>query len=443
MHTSKSGAGRRIRAIAVISVAVAVLAAGCTGNTDSKNSSKKVTLTVWADPSIIEAVKDDPAGRGRYAKLIETEFEKAHPNVDVKLENHGWDDVLRQNLLTAVLGGVTPDVVVGESFFQSFAALGALAPIDDVIGKFKDNLVAGTIKPGQFGGKTYAIPAFTGVFGFERNCDVIAKAGLNCDKPPATWDELLSDVKAVSAKGAGKQFGMTLQGPIGSGLGSVFRTAVYLEQSGASLCKNNCTAPNFNDPKSVKTYEFMRELNKSTMPGLTFEPDEARIYTQLFKNKVAYQTAGSWSPKWALENGCKSCRYSAVPIPQGGTAASIIVGNPLYAVLAKSKNKDLAKAFVASLASDKAQIAAWKYLGRDPATRSALNSVRGSAPASDQKFMDILLNGAPQALPQWPKNAQKVWQIWNDMFAKILTTNDPIQPILDEAQKLAETEAKA
>lgn len=48
----------------------------------------------------------------------------------VKLENHGWDEELRQNLVTALLAGTAPDVMVGENFFQQYAELGALVPID-------------------------------------------------------------------------------------------------------------------------------------------------------------------------------------------------------------------------------------------------------------------------------------------------------------------------
>ena len=188
------------------------------------------------------------------------------------------------------------------------AALDALLPLDDSIGDIKDNAVAGTYQGAFLNGKIYGLASFTSVFGFERNCDVIEKAGLDCAKPPETWDDLLVQAEAITKAGNGEYYGYTLQGPAGFSMGAPFRIYVYLLEFGANFAKPDAATgldtPWFNDPKAAPVYTFLRELAKSTPPGLLFEADEGKVYTQLFQGKSAYQMAGGWHVQWAQEFGC-------------------------------------------------------------------------------------------------------------------------------------------
>ncbi|MEO7912973.1 MAG: sugar ABC transporter substrate-binding protein [Roseiflexaceae bacterium] len=400
-----------------------------------------VTLTIWAEGGTVATMETAPDKQGRYGKFIVEQFEKEHPGVTVKLEDHGWDEVLRQNLTNALLANTAPDVIVGEGFWQLFAAQDALVPLE--IEDIKANLIPGTYQAGVYNGKVYALSAFTGVFGFERNCAVIKAAGLDCDKPPQTWDDLLQEATTITKKGAGNSFGYTLQGPVGFSVGGIFRVAVYLAQAGAPLCKDECSKPNFNDPKAIPVMEFLRNINKQTPPGLTFNPDEGAVYQQLWQGKSAYQIAGSWHTNGAKDAGCTECRYSSVPLPKGGTPASVVVGNAMYGVLKQSKNPNIASEWVKFMTRDDVQDLAFPVFGRLPSTRSALTKLRPNASPADQTFIDVLLNSKDlQVLPQWQKNPQLVWQAYNDMLNKLLTTDAPIKDLLDEAQTTAENALK-
>jgi ABC-type glycerol-3-phosphate transport system substrate-binding protein len=403
------------------------------------------TLTIWVEGTVMDSQAATDPVKGAYGKYITEQFQKDHPGVTVKLENHGWDEELRQNLLTALMAGTGPDIVVGEAYFLQYAALGALLPIDEAVADVKSNMVEGAYAGAFLDGHIYGVSGMTGVFGFERNCAVVTAAGFDCDKPPATWDDLLAQAKTITEKGGGKVFGYTLQGPAGFSIGAVFRAAVFLAQSGATLCKDNCRTPYFNDPKALKVYEFLREIHKLTPPGLSFNPDEGQVYMQLFNGVSAYQVAGSWHPGWAKENGCKDCRYSAIPIPKDGQAASIVVGNVIYAGLKQTKNPDLVKAYLRMLVSDTAQDLVYSSMGRLPSTRTALKKLidsKDTDPAIKQ-FSDVLVNSKSLLiLPQWKSEPQKVWTIWNDLYTKVLTTDEPIQGLMDEAQKQADALSK-
>lgn len=407
-------------------------------------AAEPVTLVIWGDGVAIDPVETDPQGKGAYLIHLKESFEKDHPGVTLKFEKHGWDEELRQNLTNAMLAGTGPDVIVGEGFFKNYAQLDALLPID--ISDIKDNLVMGVLQGATYKDQVYGISAYTSVFGFERNCEVIKKAGLDCENPPKTWDELLKQTQEITAKGAGEYYGYSLQGPAGFSLGAAFRNYVYLLENGAAMAKagsDGMDFPAFNDAKAVPVYEFLRKLNAATPPGLTFEADEGKVYSQLFQGKSAYQMAGGWHVTWAKENKCADCRYSDVPLPEGGKPASVIVANVMYGALKTSKNPELAKEFVKYVAKDDVQALAFQASGRLPTTKSALTALRPNVDSNTQAYIDVLLNSSNlYAMPQWSKNTQKIWTAYGDFLTKLYTTDAPVQGLLDELQKTAEEAVK-
>lgn len=404
----------------------------------SAADSGQKTIVVWAEPWTARHMVENPDKDGRYGLMLKQMFEAQNPGFTVSIEDHSWDNELRAGFLTALMAGAAPDVIVGENFFKQYADLGAIIPLDNYIADIRDDLIPGTYQAALINGQIYGISSFTGVFGFERNCTVIEAAGLTCD-PPQTWDDLYFAARTVTDNSGGLAYGFTLQGPFADSVGSVFRVAVLLAQVGASLCQNDCSFPYFNDPAAVQVYEFLRAMNALTPPGLTFETDEGKVYTQLFEGKSAYQIAGSWHPNWAKSAGCTDCRYSGVPVAPGGQPASIIVGNGIYAVTAQSKYPEQAANFVRLLASAEAQDLIYSAMGRLPTTRSGLEKLRPNVSEAEQAYIDQLLNNPDLGiLPSWPRNPQQVWTIYNEMLTQILTTNRDIMEIMQEAQARAE-----
>ena len=398
-----------------------------------------VELVIWAEPYTWHTMSRDPAGSGRYGIYLKEQFEREHPGVTVIIESQGWDEALRQNLVNALQIGTAPDIVVGENYFQQFIEQGALLPLNEYIAEIKDDVIPATYKAAQVEETIYGIAAFTGVFGFERNCEVINAAGLNCDVPPATWDELLEQVKTITEQGQGDYYGYTLQGPAETSVGAVLRIAPLFGQTGATLCQNKCTEPYFNDPKAVPVMEFLRKLNQFTPPGLTFYPSEGDVAASVFHGRSAYQIAGSWHPSWAKESGCEDCRYSVIPLPEHGRPASVLVGNAIYAVLKTSTHPDLAAEWVTFLARSDVQDLVYPALGRLPSTRSALTRLYDSVDPTMHVFIEELLQASELSiLPQWREKPNELWRVYNQMLKDILTSDRPVKEIMDEAQHTAE-----
>ena len=156
-----------------------------------------------------------------------------------------------RSLVTGLLGGTAPDIIVNESFIQPYARMGAYLPLDDALEEagILDNLIPGTYANAVADGKIYGISQFTGVFAFESNAAVVERAGLDPTVWPTTWDELLERCAAITEAGKDEFYGYTLQGPVGFLVGGIMRYNVFGSMVGAPMCKNDCMDPFFDDPK--------------------------------------------------------------------------------------------------------------------------------------------------------------------------------------------------
>lgn len=367
-------------------------------------------------------------------------FQERHPEINIVITDQGWDESLRQNLQNAILMGSPPDVVIGENYFRAFAAEGKLLPLDDILAKYEDDIIPATYEGATYDGVVYAIPMFTGVFAFERNCLVIEAAGLDCDNPPQYWDELLTEAAAIRDAGAGDYFGYTLQGPGGTAVGSAFRIAVYQSQLDALPCANEaCTIPDFNNPDVIPVYEMLRQITAYTPPGLIDNTNETQVYEALFRGISAFQIAGSWHVGWAESAGCDTCRYSSIPIPREGHSANLLVGNVLYAAPSGGRHPELAKEWLEILITTGAQERVFTELGRLPVRRSVLSSIQESVDPATATFIDELLyNENLTVLPQWEDHPKETWAIYNELLTAILKTDRPIPEIMAEAQAAIE-----
>jgi len=371
-----------------------------------------------------------------YRDVVLKHWNERYPDAKIEYVNMGWDEELRQNLVTAMAGGTAPDLIVGENYIQPYAIEGAYLPLDDAIADVKDNMVEGTYAAALYEGKVYGISQFTGCFGFERNPNVIEQAGLDPSTPPATWSELLSQAEAITTAGQDQYYGYTLQGPVGFLIGGILRFAVYSKTAGADLAKAEDVYPWFNNPKSEKVLTFLREIHRFTPPGLSFNPDEGQVYSQLFQGKSAYQIAGSWHVKWAKDSGLNNAMYSAIPIPdEDGIPATGVVGNVIVSVLSGSAHPEEAAYFARVLLEDDVQDLVNPMFGRLPSTRSALDKLGGTTDEANKLFIDLLLNNDLGVLPQWRKDPQKIWAVYNDLITKLLSTEEDVNSLMDQAQQ--------
>jgi multiple sugar transport system substrate-binding protein len=177
--------GRSLFGAATSALALALIPASATLAAD------KVTITFanWAaaegttKPSIEQVIAD---------------FEKSHPDIQIKSEAISFSEIARQ-LALRVKAGNPPDVaqLAGNDTFV-VAATGKLEPLASYIGadlkaKLKPDAFAGL----QYQGQLIALPWTLAPAGFWYNKAVMAKAGLDPEKPPRTIEELTAAMAAI------------------------------------------------------------------------------------------------------------------------------------------------------------------------------------------------------------------------------------------------------
>jgi sn-glycerol 3-phosphate transport system substrate-binding protein len=138
---------------------------------------------------------------GGLAKVIDGlvgDFNKTHPDIQVTATYTGNYDVTLQKIQASKLAGTLPDVAVTEiSSVPVLAALGAAQPVDELItssgGKnFLDRFWPSMLLNCTYGGKVYGVPFQRSTPVMYYNKDAFSEAGLDPEKPPVTWDELIS-----------------------------------------------------------------------------------------------------------------------------------------------------------------------------------------------------------------------------------------------------------
>jgi multiple sugar transport system permease protein len=169
----------------------------------------ETTLSVWG----AQLGPDTIAGTLAVAQA----FEARNPGVRVRMLGLGAGHMNPQKLLTAIVGGAAPDVVVQARFnISDWASRGAFLPLDDRIAR--DRAQPNCPRPEEYyeaawneavyANKVYGIATGAddralywnrGLFRAKR--DALTAKGLDWQRPPRTWSEMLAYAEALTEKG--------------------------------------------------------------------------------------------------------------------------------------------------------------------------------------------------------------------------------------------------
>ena len=189
------GISRKATLALTATASLTLLATACTGQsgsgaTDDPNAETTITFWHgWSAPAEVEAVLANV-----------DRFEKAHPNIKVKVVGNINDDKLNQALRAG--GSSGPDVV--SSFTTSnvgtFCSSGAFLDLKPFIEKSKLDLEATIPKPmldyTQFEGTRCALPLLGDAYGLYYDKDAFEAAGI--EQPPKTWSEFAEVAKKLT-----------------------------------------------------------------------------------------------------------------------------------------------------------------------------------------------------------------------------------------------------
>ncbi|MBP2624216.1 ABC transporter substrate-binding protein [Streptococcus oricebi] len=172
------------------------------GNAKNSDASGKTEITWWAFPVFTQ--EKDSDGVGTYEKSIIEAFEKANPDIKVKLETIDFKSG-PEKITTAVEAGTAPDVLFdAPGRIIEYGKNGKLADLNDL---FTDDFVKDVnneqiIKSSKAGDKAYMYPISSAPFYMALNKKMLEDAGVaDLVKEGWTTDDFEKVLKALKDKG--------------------------------------------------------------------------------------------------------------------------------------------------------------------------------------------------------------------------------------------------
>ncbi|TDB85663.1 extracellular solute-binding protein, partial [Micromonospora fluostatini] len=186
------------RALGVLLVAgVALSTTGC-GSDEDQSADGTVTITVNGLPPATEA-----ANHQRFLDNV-AEFERQHPDIRIDAREGKMDP---QTFAAKLAGGQLEDVFY--VYFTDPANLIAKRQVADISAYVRDFPVVDQIRPevrrvfSDDAGKLYGLPYKNYSMGLLYSRPLFTRAGLDPDKPPATWAEVRTAAQRIAALGGG------------------------------------------------------------------------------------------------------------------------------------------------------------------------------------------------------------------------------------------------
>ncbi|MGW3581279.1 sugar ABC transporter substrate-binding protein [Streptomyces rubiginosohelvolus] len=374
-----------------IAFALAVTLSACGSSGGDVAADEKQTLTVWAMGAEGEKLAD-----------VAEVYEKANPNITVKVTPIGWD-VAHQKLVSAAAAGTLPDVAqMGGSYMGEFAELGVLEPVDTKVFEKKDFFPAGW-EQGEVEGTAYGVPWYVDTRVLYYRTDLAEKAGVS--KAPANWQEL-QDLAGAYQKKADTKWGLSIQP---SGLDTVQNFYSFLYSAGGEIVNEQGEAV-IDSPEAVKALKeygsyFDKGLaNKSVQPGYDVVKDFGNGRVPMF-------FGGPWHVTLLNEGQPQiKGKWAITPVPADASSTSMAGGSSLV-VSKDSEHKAAANEFIQYLTDAKGQ-ADWYERTKDlPANTSAWESGTLADDADLQTFkkqMDTAKSSP--SLANWTEITDKVDQ---------------------------------
>ncbi len=157
----------------------------------------KGKLTMWyqsiaeSDPIIMHQNYDD----------FWAAFKATYPNIELDAQGIDYNTLL-DKFRTALLGNAGPMVIrlqiLGGAEFASKGYFEELKPED--VGYSSEDFWPGALKSVKWDGVDYGIPTNNETMAFIWNADIFKRAGLDPEKAPATWDDVVSYSKQIHDK---------------------------------------------------------------------------------------------------------------------------------------------------------------------------------------------------------------------------------------------------
>lgn len=357
-------------------------------------------------------------------------FERQNPGVRVRFQQLSWDFGL-DKIITAIAAGNPPDLLeLGTDWVPQFSSSGVLQDITDEVAPFKDQFLLWD--PVTYKGRVYGIPWLAGTRVLFYNRELFAQAGLNPDRPPATWEELLAAAQAVDALGPGI-YGFGIH--VGEAYAPWQEFLPFAWGNGGEVLDEEWTRCLLDQPPVVEALRFYQSLKPHSL--VERQPQVNQLFAE---GRVGVQISGAWNlaviPRM---NPTLNFGVGLVPRPAAGRGKpASFAGGEMLVILKSSRHREAALALARFLAQEEQAMAIVEAQRNIiPTAKSAVRHPYYSAHPEQKIFFEqVQFAVAPPAHPHWVQMQERITRAVEEVVLNDREPREVLQQTTEEVNRL-------
>jgi multiple sugar transport system substrate-binding protein len=359
----------------------------------SAKADDEVTITVWS-------LDDDKQPAWNLAK----EFDEKEPGIKVEYRQIQFDDVVSE-AMRAYSTGQAPDIIaIDNPEHALFASRGAFLDLTDMIAKSsvikKENYFPGPLNSVTWDGKLFGVPKATNTIALYYNVDMFKAKGLDPDKPPKTWDELVDAARKLNDP-ANNVYGLAFSAKANEE--GTFQFLPWAQMGGGGY-------DHINTEGAIHGLEIWKTLldEKLASPD-TLTRGQWDSTGTFNSGNAAMVISGPWELNRMSQEAKFDWRVTLMPVPKEGVEPSSAMGDFNWAIFSTSKHPAEAFKALEYFASQDDKM--FKNYGQLPARSDIALPPTGDAKkdAALKVFLEQLKYAKPRGPhPEWPKISKAI-----------------------------------
>jgi multiple sugar transport system substrate-binding protein len=385
-----------------------------------EEKTEKVTLTYWQQSS---------TARDEMMKELAQEFMNANKDIEVVMEFIPADSY-NTKLISSLSTDAAPNVMqVQSGMINRLAKADAIQPLDEKIlstDNIKNEFIPASVEALQVDGKYYGLPTDVQTIVLYWNKALAKGAGLDAEKGPQTWDELLAWSKKLTKLENGKM--------IQSGWGEkgyAPEVQAFIAQNGGKMVDANGKFVFADDQKSMEAIKFAVDAYKVHK---VYDVAFMKNWAGFREGKVAMML-GHPAMLGNLKQTAPTVELGIALMPKKDNKNTTIVTSWSYTI-SKKANSEAATKWIKFLTSEEVEKKWTEKTGELPARKALLDN----ADLTKDPQLKILLSSMNDSDISYLQTGE-LYKIWSEGFEKALLTNESFEAIFKETQDKLNVEA--
>ena len=311
-----------------VAVAVGCLLIACATAAGATASAKAVTI------SVASLIPGSSAAAVQQFNQQVAQFEKANPGINVQPVDYQWT---APTFAAKLAAGTLPTVF--EVPFTDARTLGSNGQLADLTSYVKKLPYYAKYNPAVLAegttakGKIVALPKGAYAQALHYNRKLFQQAGLNPNKPPATWGQVITDAKIIAQK-TGKA-GYAEMGKNDNTAGWILTTVVYSLGGRMETGSGTSAKATLSNPLTVQALNMLKKMRwTDNSMGSNFDLGWSDINQQFAAGNIGMYISGSdVYTNLVQASNIDPSIYGLAPIPLSKSKnAGVLGGGTLVAV---------------------------------------------------------------------------------------------------------------